>query len=369
LVCVPKSMSIKEHFSGIRDKRYQPRVRHLLTDIVCLSIIGAIAGCESYNDIEDFGNEKADWLRKYLDLPHGIPSADTIQRLFEMIDSVEFHGCFRAWVQESFDLSEEQLIHIDGKANRRSGDKHKGQKMLHAVNVFAGKTHLSLAQMKVDEKSNEITAITPLLEVLDIQDKVVTIDAMGCQKEIAKAIKAKGGDYILAVKDNQKSLHEEIQSAFVSTAISSAKQTIEKGHGRIEERNCAVIDDLRFVDESINWTALCCIIRIISHRTIGDTTSTETRYFISSKKSNAVFFLHAIRSHWGIENCLHWVLDVLFHEDHCRKRKENAAENFNFIRKMALNFLRSYKGDKKSLRRRRLNAAWDTDYLEKILGF
>jgi predicted transposase YbfD/YdcC len=362
-------MYFEEHFSAITDPRCKPRTIHLLTDIIGLSIIGTIAGCESYDDIEDFGREKQDWLRKYLQLPNGIPSHDTIQRLFETIDPKEFNACFTEWVRQTFSLSDELLLHIDGKSNKRSADKYRGQKMLHAVNVFAGTHHLSLAQLKVNEKSNEINAIAPILNTLDIKDKVVTIDAMCCHKEIATAITDKQGHYVLAVKDNQKSLHEEIQSAFQSTPIEDTHKTIEKGHGRIEERSCSIISDLRFVDESVNWTALCCIIMVVSQRTIEDKTAIETRYYISSMKNNAAFFLQAIRSHWGIENRLHWVLDVLFKEDHCRKRKENAAENFNLIRKMALNFIRSYKGDKKSLRRRRLNAAWDDNYLGKILGF
>jgi predicted transposase YbfD/YdcC len=241
--------------------------------------------------------------------------------------------------------------------------------MLHTVSVFAGRKHLSIAQLKVDEKSNEITAIAPLIEPLDIEGKVITIDAMGCQKEIAKAIEEKKGYYILAVKDNQKILSNEIESAFKTTPVAYTQSSVEKDHGRIEERSCSVITDLRFVDEAVNWPALCCIICVISKRTIQDKTTVEARYYISNLKQNALFFLDAIRSHWGIENRLHWVLDILFHEDYCRKYKDNAAENFNIIRKMALNIIRTFNGDKKSLRRRRLNAAWDMDYLQKLITF
>lgn len=360
-------MDFQKYFSPITDPRDIRKIDHLLTDIIGLALIGTIAGCEGYEDIEDFGHEKKEWLSKYLQLPCGIPSHDTIERLFASINPKEFNSCFIVWVQETFGLSDEQLLHIDGKANRRSMDTYKGKKMLHAVNVFAGTYHLSLGQFKVDEKSNEITAIEPLLNTLDIKDKTITIDAMGCQKEIAEVITAKKGDYILAVKDNQKALHEEIQSAFKSTPLSGTSSTLEKDHGRIEDRVCSFIADLRFVDESVNWKGIHCIIKIDSKRTIGNHTTEETRYYISSKQSNAAFYLRAIRSHWGIENRLHWVLDMLFDEDYCRKRKENAAENFNLIRKMALNFIRHYKGDKKSLRRRRLNATWDCAYIEKLL--
>jgi predicted transposase YbfD/YdcC len=360
-------MYFQKYFSSIPDPRDIRKIDHLLTDIIGLAVIGTIAGCEGYEDIEDFGNERREWLSKYLQLPCGIPSHDTIERLFAAINPIEFNSCFSLWVQQSFGLSDEQLLHVDGKSNRRSMDSYRGIKMLHAVNVFAGTHHLSLGQFKVDEKSNEITAIEPLLNTLDIKDKTITIDAMGCQKEIAEVITSKQGHYILAVKDNQKQLHEEIESAFRSTPITDTDATIEKDHGRIEERGCSIISDLRFVDESVNWPALYCIIRIISKRTIGDITTIETRYFISSAKGKADFYLRAIRSHWGIENRLHWMLDMLFDEDYCRKRKDNAAENFNLIRKMALNFIRYYKGDKKSLRRRRLNASWDCSYIEKLL--
>lgn len=362
-------MNIEKHFSGISDPRDTRKISHLLTDIIGLSIIATISGCEGYEDIEEFGKTREAWLRKYLQLPNGIPSHDTIERLFEALNPKEFSACFGSWVQATFELTDEQLLHIDGKSNRRSYDSFTGKKMLHSVSVYAGKSRLSLAQHKVDEKSNEITVIEPLLEPLDIKGQVVTIDAMGCQKEIAKVITQKKGHYILSVKDNQKQLHQEIQTAFNITPTAEIHNTLEKDHGRIEERTCSVITDLRFVDEAVNWAALCCIICIVSKRTVNNKTTSETRYFISDVKQNAAFFLHAIRSHWGIENSLHWVLDVIFHEDYCRKRKDNAAENFNLIRKMALNIIRKHKADKKSLRRRRLNAAWDIDYLEKLLVF
>jgi predicted transposase YbfD/YdcC len=206
-------MDFQKYFSLINDPRDIRKIDHLLTDIIGLALIGTIAGCEGYEDIEDFGNEKKEWLSKYLELPAGIPSHDTIERLFAAINPKEFNSCFGLWVQEIFGLNDEHLLHIDGKSNRRSMDKFKGKKMLHVVNIFAGTHHLSLGQFKVEEKSNEITAIEPLLDTLDITDKTITIDAMGCQKEIAAMITAKNGHYILAVKDNQKALHEEIQCA------------------------------------------------------------------------------------------------------------------------------------------------------------
>lgn len=363
-------MKIEKHFSNISDVREPSKIKHLLNDIIGLSLIATIAGCESYDDIEYFGTKKEIWLRSYLKLPNGIPSHDTIERVFEVLDPKEFSTCFNLWVQDVFNVSDEKFLHIDGKCNRRSFDKYHDKKMLHSVSVFAGQNKLSLAQYKVDEKSNEITAIEPLLEMLDIKGKTITIDAMGCQKEIAKYISKKEAHYILAVKDNQKNLHEQIQSAFKTTIIADTFNTLEKGHGRVEERNCKVIKDLRFVDEASNWDALHSIICITSNRYFQNKETTDTRYFISNNNENASYYSDAIRSHWGIENSLHWVLDVVFKEDYCRKRKDNAAENFNIIRKMALNIIRTNKkNDKVSLRRARLAAGWDDSYLDNLLKF
>lgn len=363
-------MDIEKYFSAVNDPRDQSKISHLLTDIIGLSLIGTLAGCEGYEDIEEFGEARQEWLRKYLKLPNGIPSHDTIERIFETINPLEFNACFMHWVKETFNvLQAEELIHIDGKSNKRSADEREGKRMLHAINVFAGKNRLSLAQFKVEEKKNEITALNPILKTLDIEEQTVTIDAIGCQKDIAQAIIEGKADYILAVKENQPTLHQQIQTAFTVTPVSTTHTTEEKDHGRIEKRTCSVITDLRFVEEALNWTALSCVICIISTRIIKDQITTETRYYISSQKKNASFFLNAIRSHWGIENSLHWVLDVLFREDYCRKRKDNAAENFNIIRKMSLNIIRSKKDGKKSLRRKRLNAAWKIDYLENLLTF
>jgi predicted transposase YbfD/YdcC len=363
-------MNIEAHFSKLTDPRDQSKIHHLLTDIIGLSLIACIAGCESYDDIEYFGTTKEEWLRSYLELPNGIPSHDTIERVYEALNPAEFQACFSSWVKETFSISDEVFLHIDGKSNRRSDDSYTGKKMLHSVSVFAGKNKLSLAQFKVDEKSNEITAIVPLLESIDIKGQTITIDAMGCQKEIANYIIGKEANYILAVKDNHKNLHEQIKSAFETTSIADVSNTLEKGHGRIEERTCKVITDLRFVEESCNWTNLNAIICITSQRTMGGKTSTDTRYFIGNQEKKASWFLEAIRSHWGIENSLHWVLDVVFKEDYCRKRKENAAENFNIIRKMALNFIRTNKKNPKlSIRRARLSAGWDNQYLDSLLKF
>jgi len=361
-------MNIETYFSSLTDHRDIRKISHPLTDIIGLSLIAVIAGCESYDDIEEFGKLKQTWLLNYLKLPNGIPSHDTIERTFESLNPKEFNACFSAWVIATFNYSDEEFLHIDGKSNRRSFDTFNDKKMLHSVSVFAGKNRLSLAQFKVDEKSNEITAIEPLINTLDVKGQTITIDAMGCQKSIAACIADKEAYYVLAVKDNQKTLHTEIKETFKNTAITESASTLEKNKGRVEERTIKMITDLRFVDEAVNWPALCCIMCVISTCTVNEKTTSDTRYFISNKKDSAAFFLRAIRSHWGIENCLHWVLDVVFKEDYCRKRKENSAENFNLIRKMSLNIIRTKKNDKKlSLRRARLKAGWDDSYLDSLI--
>lgn len=354
--------TFEKHFTQLTDVRQQGKVKHLLTDIIGLSLLAVISGAESYEDIEDYGMNKGDWLKQYLPLPHGIPSHDTIERVMEAINPKEFSIYFTQWVKDIFDLHDDFLIHIDGKSNRRSHDSRAGTKMLHALNAYAGEHHLSLAQIKVSDKSNEITAIPELLTLLDIKGHTITIDAMGCQQQIARQIAESNSYYVLAVKGNQQQLSDEIENAFSHRTSTSTHQTIEKSHGRIEERTCSVIQDLRFIDDDKQWEDLKSVIRIESKRTIKAATTQETRYYISNHLKDAASFLHTIRSHWSIENELHHVLDVTFNEDYCRKRQKNAAENFNIIRKMALNIVRSDKSSKASLRRKRKSAGWNNDY-------
>lgn len=268
-------------------------------------MIGVIVGCESYDDIEAFRKEKEEWLRQYHSFPNGIPSHDTIQRTFESINRKEFSNCIMRWTLYKFDLKTEDLLHIDGKSNRSSIDRYRQTKMLHAINVFAGRNKLCLFKMKVEDKSNEITAIPPLLKALDIENKTITIDAMGCQKEIAKQIVEQKGNYILAVKGNQKELQAAIISAFQRGAGADTNKTVEKEHGRIEQRVCHTINNLMYIDEAIHWAGLTTVIMIQSKRTIADKTTAEIRYFISNLNQSSAWFLAAIRSHWGIENNLH----------------------------------------------------------------
>jgi predicted transposase YbfD/YdcC len=357
----------ENYFSQLSDIRQQGKVKHLLTDIIGLSLLAVISGAESYEDIEDYGVTKDDWLKKYLSLPHGIPSHDTIERVMEAINPKEFSIYFTQWVKDIFNLHEDFLIHVDGKSNRRSHDSFAGTKMLHALNAYAGEHHLTLAQMRVADKSNEITAIPELLKLLDIKGHTITIDAMGCQQQIARQIAESKSYYVLAVKGNQQHLYDEIGNAFSHLVPSASHRTTEKSHGRIEERTCSVIQDLRFIDDDKQWEDLKSVVRVESKRTVKDISTHETRYYISNHLKDATFFQHAIRSHWSIENELHYVLDVGFNEDYCRKREKNAAENFNIIRKMALNILRSDKSTKSSLKRKRKSAGWNNDYLKAIL--
>jgi predicted transposase YbfD/YdcC len=357
----------EEYFSHITDVRQEWKVKHLLTDIIGLSVLAVISGAESYEDIEEYGLSKRDWLKKYLTLAHGIPSHDTVERVMEAINPKEFSLDFTHMVKDIFNLHEDFLIQIDGKSNRRSYDNHSGKKMLHALNAYAGEHHLSLAQMQVADKTNEITAIPELLRLLDIKGNTITIDAIGCQHEIACQIAESKSYYVLAVKGNQQGLYDQIQNAFSLLPITDIYNTIEKSHGRIEERTCSVLNDLRFIDEEHIWKDLSSVVRIQSKRTTKDIIEQETRFYISNHLKNAQFFLSVIRNHWRIENELHYVLDVTFNEDYSRKRKKNAAENFNIIRKLALNIVRCDKSTKASLKRRRKSAGWNNDYLEALL--
>jgi predicted transposase YbfD/YdcC len=360
-------MDIKKHFNSISDPRVVGRTEHLLTDIIGLTLIAVIAGCEEWDEIEDFGKSKEAELRHYLEFPNGVPSHDTLSRVFSMIKPQEFENCFIEWVKATFSLSDNRIINIDGKSNRRSGDKRKGKKMLHMVSAWASNLQIVLAQRKVDDKSNEITAIPELLKLIDIKGSIVTIDAIGTQKEIAEKIVKEDADYILPVKGNQQELMEQIKTAFKVQTPQSADVTEEKDHGRIETRKCSVLNDLKFVDEAEKWKKSKTVIKMERTRTINEHTTNETVFYISSLQTNAATMNKFIRSHWGIENSLHWMLDVQFKEDDCRKRKQHSAENFSIIRRMALNILKSCKTDKRSIHRRRKMAAYDFRYLCNLL--
>jgi len=371
--------SIEEHFSKIEDPRLERNKLHKLIDIIVIAICGVICGADNWVDIEMFGNKKESWLRQFLELPNGIPSHDTFGRVFGLLKADQFQECFYEWVKAVNQVTDGQVIAIDGKQLRGSMDNYLGKGAIYMVNAWASDNHLALGQRQVAEKSNEITAIPELLAMLEISGSVITIDAMGCQTEIARQIVDQQGNYVLAVKQNQGNLHEDIAYLFESYLkendplhfIDDYCKTVEKNHGRIEIRQCWTLSTEHHqssVRRLTEWEQVHSLILIISERRIGDKVTTQARYFISSLPPDAKNLLMIVRSHWGIENSLHWVLDIVFDEDHCRIRKDNAPQNLAVIRQMALNLLKNEKTAKGGVKAKRLQAAWDENYLLKLLS-
>lgn len=367
---------IMGYFSVIEDPRVDRRKRHLLIDIIVIAVLGAICGAESWVEIADFGEIREEWLRIILKLPNGIPSHDTFGRVFSMISPVGFQRSFIEWISSICKVSDGEIIAIDGKTLRHSYSKEDNKGAIHMVSAWANENGVVLGQIKTKEKSNEITAIPKLLEVLDIKDCIVTIDAMGCQKEIAKKIIKKKADYVLAVKGNQKNLHKDIkeflddldQGNFDKDEYRYNRyENIEKGHGRIETRRYLQCADIAWLKKRHNWEGLQSIGVAESIVEEGEKKRTDRRYYISSLPENAQKFAKAIRKHWGIENSLHWVLDVSFREDECRVRKNHSPENFAILRHIALNLIKLNKPKKISIRRSRKLSGWDDKYLAQIL--
>ena len=369
--------SISEHFAGLEDPRVEHLSDHKLIDIIIIAICAVICGAEGWTDVELFGNERLEWLRQFLELEHGIPSHDTFGRVFARLDPVEFEQGFLSWVAAVFTVTEGEVVAIDGKSVRRSHDRRNGKEAIHLVSAWATANYLVLGQRKVDDKSNEITAIPELLQLLVLNGCIVTIDAMGCQTEIAEQIVDQGADYVLAVKENQPHLLEDITLFFdLSAQNDFAKvdhtyhRTVNGGHGRIEVRECWAIageDSLSFLRGAAYWSGLTTIVMVRCRRQADGKSSEETRYYISSLPNDAQRILHAVRSHWGIENSLHWVLDVAMREDDSRVRKDFAAENLSRLRRMALNLLKQEKSLKRGIQGKRLKAALSPDYLLKVL--
>lgn len=357
-------------FEDMEDYRSHINKRHNLTDILVIGVISVICGAETWKQMSAFARSKELFLSSFLELPNGIPSKDTIRRVFSSIDNLQFEECFFNWVSSLSGILKEQVISLDGKTLR--GAKSHGKKSpVHMVSAWACENNLVLGQLRVNEKSNEITAIPKLLERLFIENCFITIDAMGCQKEIADKIIKKQADYILAVKENQPELYQDIQDEFRFSKVCDTTTSHDVDHGRIETRTCSVISSFSHIQNAEKWKNLSSIIKIDSIREFKNSdkkSEHSTRYYISSSIKDATFFQKAIRSHWSIENKLHWVLDVAFSEDASRKRKDNAAQNYSILLKIALNLLRNEQTEKQGVKGKRLKAAWDEEYLLKVLN-
>jgi predicted transposase YbfD/YdcC len=369
-----RELSLAHHFADLTDPRIDRSRLHELLDIVAIAICAVVAGAASWDDIEDFGNAKIDWLGTFLELPNGIPSHDTFRRLFERLDPAEFQKGFLGWIEALHEATERQVIAIDGKSLRRSFDRAKGKSALHLVHAWATANHLLLGQVAVDQKSNEITAIPVLLKMLSISGAIVTIDAMGCQKEIARTIRGREADYILALKANHERLFEQVVAFWDRACARLMKgpdigydREWSEGHGRTEARRCWATSDLDWLEGREEWKDLKSVVFIESERFIGESLSVETRYYLSSLPNDARLLNQAVRSHWGVENSLHWVLDVTFDEDRSRIKKENAPENFGLLRRLALCLLKKESSSKRSIKGKRLRASWDEGYLQRVL--
>ena len=369
-----RELSIAHHFAGLRDPRIDRSRLHELLDIVAIAICAVVAGADSWDDIEDFGNAQVAWLGTFLDLPNGIPSHDTFRRLFERLDPEEFRRGFLGWVEALHGATGRQVIAIDGKTLRRSFDRAKGKSALHLVHARATANHLLLGQVAVDEKSNEIAAIPKLLEMLSISGAIVTIDAMGCQKEVARTIRGREADYLLALKANHGRLFEQVVGFWDRAGARRMKgpdigyhREWSEGHGRDEFRRCWATSDPSWLEGRGEWEGLRSVAMVEAGRFIGDKLSVETRYYISSLPSDAKLLNEAVRSHWGVENSLHWALDVTFQEDRSRIRKGDAPENFGLLRRLALCLLKKECSTKRSIKGKRLRASWDEGYLQRVL--
>jgi predicted transposase YbfD/YdcC len=370
-----KQPTLTSHFITITDPRIDRGKAHRLIDIITIAICAVIAGAEGWVDIADFGEARQDWFRTFLSLPNGIPSHDTFGRVFSLLDPKQFQTSFAAWMQSVVTLTQGQVIAIDGKTNRRTG----GAKLrpLHLVSAFATANGVALGQVATDQKSNEITAIPELLKLLDISGCLITTDAMGCQADIAADVVTRGGNYLLALKGNQGLLYRDVKAVFAdaNTAHLRATNVSENsGHDRIEKRTCEVLcgpEVIARLRTRGNWPSLASMVKVTAERTSKTTgvTSTQTRYYIASLKDPSPEAMqYSVRAHWGIENNLHWTIDMAFREDDSRIRTDHAPANMAVLRHIALNLIRGDKTRKVGIKASAKKAGWDTDYLETLLG-
>jgi len=370
--------SMLSNFEDMPDPRVERLCSHKLIDIVMITICATIAGSDNWQEIVEFGEDREKWLRGFLDLPHGIPSHDTFQRVFAMMSPGEFEKRFRSWVSSVLPDSMSQVIAIDGKCLRGAHDRKSGEGLRYMVSAWATESRLVLGQTKVNEKSNEITAIPELLDLLDITDCVITIDAIGCQRKIAKQVIEQGADYVLAVKDNQPNLRQRMERVLGGSDQDKAPREVKyssetsQDHGRLETRHCWVIQDadaLRYVQKGeARWSGIQSLMKVQSECVIGDQVTGDCRYYISSLSLPPDRLLKIARQHWGIENSLHWCLDVAFREDESRYRHDHGPENLATVRHIAISLLKQDNTAKTGIRARRLRAARSIPYLERILG-
>jgi predicted transposase YbfD/YdcC len=366
-----KRGSLLTHFQTLEDPRLERSRLHNLLDIIAITLCAVICGADSWVDVEKYGIAKHDWLKRFLKLPNGIPSHDTFGRAFAAVLPEQFRVCFAGWVAEVAERLGRKHLAIDGKTLRGSHDRGKGQAALHLISAWAVENHLTLGQEAVDETSNEITALPKLLALLDLHGALVTIDAMGCQKEIAEQIVEQGGDYVLTVKEDQPKLYEGIerldQAALEEDYAGASSYCVEEqSHGRQELRACWVLTDLADLQERAKWSGLQSVIVVVRERTEGDKNTCAKHYYISNRRLSAKRFLEVIRGHWSIENSLHWVLDVTFNEDQSRVRTDHGPENLALLRRLAVSMLKAEESSG-SIRGKRLIAGWNNDFMEKVL--
>ena len=370
--------TITKHFGALPDPRTGNATQHLLLDLVVIAICATVCGADGWEDIELWAHANEVWLHTFLALPNGIPSHDTFRRVFLLLDPEQFRCCFLSWVRAISQLTKGQVIAMDGKKLRRSQDLGCGMKALSLVSAWATTNGVVLGQHKVKAKANEMKVIPELLKLLDVTGCIVTVDALNCQTKIAAQIKAQNADYIFAVKENQAKLYAEVKDLFDGCRAEKFKQvphghdrTVDKGHGRIEIRECWTLSDpefLEYVQQRQHWAGLQTVVMVCAERRLKGKRSSSIRYYISSLANDAKRILQSIRQHWSIENSLHWVLDIAFREDESRIRKGHSPENFAMLRQMALTLLKQEQSAKLGVKAKRLKAAWDRDYLLKVLS-